>query len=171
MAITPISTEPLFAIGVYEGVGSPYNPNLPSQFQPAFLTLASSQYNLVWYPQIAPARQSVHAPPPVVGTDFDGQPTVRGYSMMTWTYPFLKPDRWYLLYNLFRLTRMNIGVLTGHVKIQWPDPVSGTPQIVSARWDTFSTVQRDMPIINNINLTFSHLAIDDTAVVGTWLPQ
>lgn len=171
MAITPIPTGPLFAIGIYQGTSETYNPLIPGQFQNPFLTISSSQYQLVWYPQIAPARQSTHTPPPVVGIDFVGQPTARGYAKMVWTYPFLRPDRWYYLYNLFRLTRMSIGSLTGHVKIQWPDPVSGTTQIASARWDALDTISREMPVIKGINLTFSHVAIDDTSVVGTWLGQ
>lgn len=160
-----------FGIGVYQAPGTYIFAGPPTAPPPAIQIIPGitsiDPYTLSWY-QIRDPSDVQHTPPQALGTDLGGQPAVRGYSLMTWTYKYLKPEEWYALFRIFRLSRMAAGPHTGKVEIQWPDPESGVNQIASARWDQIDKAQRDFAQFLNVTLTFSHISIDDTTATGVW---
>jgi hypothetical protein len=147
-----------FQIGLYLPSSAPDPYNTQSAIINPYLT-AGSNVSLRWY-TVPDARGMKFASPASMGDDLGGYPIIRGYSAMTWTYPFLKADGWYLLYALWRAAQLTAGSNLAHVQVRWPDPVNGL-QTASARWRVISSVGRDMAVFRDIELVFSRLGVDD----------
>ncbi len=158
-----------FQIGIYQPNVAP-DPfgQIDTTTNPYLRDYGEDGYVLFYY-DIYDPRSVTLEPPAAVGQDTGGFPSVRGFSKMTWTYPFARAENWYFLYYLHRLARQSAGQFTGHVRIHWPDPQTGATQDASARWDAIVSTGRDMPNFRDFSLVFSHLGIDDSMpIAGIW---
>ncbi|HEY7419408.1 MAG TPA: hypothetical protein VH593_29775 [Ktedonobacteraceae bacterium] len=149
-----------FQIGLYLPPGAPDPYNIQSGINNPYLTSTASTI-LTWY-SVPDARGVKFASPVSLGDDLGGFPAVRGYSQITWDYPYLRADGWYLLYSLWRTAQLSAGNKLAHVQIQWPDPVNGLIQ-AAARWKVITSVGRDMAVFRDIELVFTRLGVDDVS--------
>lgn len=151
-----------FQIGLYVPQGTSATSTTPIVVtqNPFMLNWGTGPFQLVYY-DVRPPRNVQHTTPGLLGQDSQGAPSVRGYGQMQWSYPIIRADNWYFIYYLWRLAQMAKGQYAGHVRVKWPDPQSGTIQTASCRWPSIPQVSRDVAVFNDLQLTFTHLGIDD----------
>lgn len=106
--------------------------------------------------------------PPAVGTDGTGAPVVAGFGQLTLTWATLSLTAYQALRGLWLQTRTYTSSRWGLVRLQWPDPLSGTTTLATAQWDSFQTVDRGINAVTGLTATFSHLGILDLAATGGW---
>lgn len=166
----------LFALGVpftaeIDGF-SPYGPYQPQQNPTPQYSLAGAygSSEIVWYQDIRDPNTLDFTPAPPVATNPVGAPLVVAYDRMTWGYTKLRPDEWYYLRFVYRLSRRGNA---GAVRVRFPQP-SGLVEC-SALFEQISASTRVPGVFTGIGLVFSQLARVDRqtnipAPAMVWLP-
>lgn len=162
----------LFELGIPQATGTtfspygPYSPTQPGNTQFVF----AGDYGptaIVWYNDIRAPNTLDFALGDIIGVNTQGVPLVVSYDKMVWGYSRIRPDEWYYLRSLFRLTRRGNN---GNVRVRFPQP-SGVVEC-SAVWEQLTQSSRTSSGFENISLTFSQLArYDDIPPEMVWQPM
>lgn len=158
----------LFGIGLYQPL-----PNQPADELPLMLgsgfpnTLFSlhepfagqwgGQYGFLVDTSVRDPKNVALTPAPMIGLDSVGTPVVRGYPQMTWSYSTLRPDYWYYLLWLHRLSAMTPPGFQYLVLAMYPDLGTGEPTQQTARWDPPTFSQRTVGAFYGVTLRFTYL--------------
>lgn len=146
-ALTPGATQ----------IGSGFPMGVGQVLQP-LSGLYGGIYGYILYTTIRAPKMTQYTPAPSIGNDPLGNPVVRGFPQMLWTYSTLRPDYWYFFKQLYILAGQTLPAYQYLVLIQYPD-LSGNeaPVQILARFDPPTHAYRDVGAYYGVQLRFTYL--------------
>src|SRR4029077_16395372 len=146
-----------------------------SGFAPAPFTLAppgsglyGGQYGYVVYTTIRAPKVLQIQPAQSIGIDNLGNPVVRGFPQAIWSYSTLRPDYWYYLRWLWKLSGQAPPGYQYLVVHQYPDQSgNNNPVQQLARWDPPTHGYRNVGAYVGVQLKFTYLG---QAVLNSSVP-
>jgi hypothetical protein len=158
--LSPQTINNLYLLGINQGatlVGSGWQQN-PTQILPPFSGIYGGPYGYVLDTTIRAPKFVQYSPAQTIGNDSQGSPVVRSYPQMVWQYSTMRPDYWFYLKNLYKLSGNAPPGYQYLVLLQYPDQSGNNEPIqVLARWDPPTQGQRQVGAYYNATLKFTYL--------------
>lgn len=158
--LSPEVMSNLYLMGINQGAILQNNgwQTSPTEILPPFSGIYGGTYGYVLDTTIRAPKYVQYLPAQSIGNDELGNPVVRSYPQMTWQYTTLRPDYWYYLKNLYKLSGNAPPGYQYLVLLQYPDQSgNNVPVQTLARWNPPTQGNRQVGAYYNVQLTFTYL--------------